>query len=144
MNLTAPKTEPHMKLPETVLPDVAWSFQEALSASYVDFLTALLEYGREASLPANEDELSSKLPFSFVDIEYEYGAQMLSGEWKDVTEVIRLRPPQPLTRGELLYEIHKASHGKLRDQDHCFFEGLSLVKEENEPGVPVYEMYLGS
>jgi hypothetical protein len=130
--------------PENILPDVAWSFRQALPENYSAFLFELNQYAKEIGAALREVELSSKLPFSFVDIRYEYGVQSPTGVWDDVVKILRLRPSEAMTRGELLYEIHRACHAFLKDQDHCYYEGLWLLNEENEQGIPFYEMYLGS
>ena len=51
-----------------------------------------------------------------------------------------------LTYAEILWQIHKAVYENLKDKNHKYFEGLELIDEddENEKGVPLYDMYLGS
>ncbi|TAG81252.1 MAG: hypothetical protein EAZ24_04520 [Burkholderiales bacterium] len=144
VNSSKDQNSTYVKPPERILPDTAWSFKEPAAESIAVFLAALREYGRQIGVKINEDELSAKMGIPSIDIEYEYGIQLPNGSWEDKTETVRLRPSQSLTYGELLFEIHKVAREKLHDQDHCFFEGLWLTERYNEPGIPLYEMYLGS
>jgi hypothetical protein len=133
-----------MKLPRNVLPDLAWSFKEPTQANPSLFLASVRAYGESIKAPVAEAELQTRFPLNALDIEYSYAKRLESGEWVDVPVKIRIRRSSPPTYGELLYELHTASAEALRDQDHCYFEGLVLLDRQNESGIPVYELYLGS
>lgn len=48
------------------------------------------------------------------------------------------------TAGELMLKINNVVAPRLKDADHCYFEGLFLTEEVGDDGVPVYEMMQGS
>ena len=133
-----------VKLPRNVLPGLAWSFKEPTQASPSLFQASVRAYGESVKAPVAEAELQTRFPLNSLDIEYSYARRIESGEWVDVPVKIRIRRSSPPTYGELLYELHTASVEALRDQDHCYFEGLVLLDRQNESGIPVYELYLGS
>jgi hypothetical protein len=133
-----------LKLPKSVLPDLAWSFKQPLPTSPAEFAAALRAYGKEVKVPVSEPELQTRFPLPSLDVTYTYAQRGESGAWTDVPVTVRIRRAEPPTYTQLLYEVHFASAEKLKDQDHCFFEGLWLTELENERGVPVYELYLGS
>jgi len=133
-----------MLLPRKILPDLAWSFTEPVPTSFNAFLGKLRAYAEHVNAPATESELGTRFPLSAVDIEYKYSVRSSSGVWDDVPVTVRVRRSTPPTYAELLYELHAAAYDNLQEQDHCYFEGLWLVERENEKGIPVYELYLGS
>jgi hypothetical protein len=130
-------------LPRTILPSLAWSFKEPLPATPSLFLAALRAYGERIRSPLDEAELETRFPLNSIDVEYSYAEETESG-WLEIPATIRVRRTASFTYAELLYEIHSASADKLHDQDHSYFEGLVLLERQNETGIPVYEMYLGS
>jgi hypothetical protein len=48
------------------------------------------------------------------------------------------------TAGELMLKINNVAAPRLKDADHCYFEGLFLTEDVGDDGVPVYEMMQGS
>jgi hypothetical protein len=133
-----------MQLPHKILPDLAWSFAEPLPTTFNTFLAELQSYGKSVNAPVTASELATRFPLSAMDIEYKYSARSSTGAWVDVPAIVRVRRPSPPTYAELLYELHAAAYDNLHDQDHSYFEGLGLIDKENEKGIPVYELYLGS
>jgi hypothetical protein len=138
-------TEPStMKLPRKILPDLAWSFKEPLPTNPSLFVAALRAYGESVKAPVVDSELQVRFPLASLDIEYTYARRSESGAWVDVPVTVRVRRSSPPTYAELLFELHFSSAERLHEQDHSYFEGLWLLDKENEKGVPVYELYLGS
>jgi hypothetical protein len=133
-----------VNLPRNVLQDLAWSFKEPTQASPSLFVASVRAYGESVKAPVAVAELQTRFPLNSLDIEYRYAKRIESGEWVDVPVKIRIRRSSPPTYGELLHELHSVSFETLRDQDHCYFEGLVLLDRQNESGIPVYELYLGS
>ena len=48
------------------------------------------------------------------------------------------------TAGELLFKLHNAVVEHLRENDHHFFEGLTLTGWDQDGKVPVYQLGQGS
>lgn len=133
-----------VKLPKKILPDLAWSFHEPLPQTPALLLAALRSYGEDIKVEVNNAELQDRFPLNALDIEYKYAERNSGGDWEDIPVTLRVRRTAPPSYLELLFEIHLAAGEILKDQDHCFFEGLWLLDRQNEKGVPVYELYLGS
>lgn len=131
-------------LPREILRDLPWSFKEDPLPDLASFIESLRDYGDDIDVPLDEAGLQRLLPTSAVDVKYAYGVRAPSGEWHDAEEIVRIRSDHVLSCAELLYQIHTRVHDRLQHQDHCFFEGLSLLTESTETGVPTYEMNLGN
>jgi len=131
-------------LPTLLLPDLAWSFAEPAPASLREFLDGLQAYAAQVEVPLDHVALARRFPQAALDVEYRLATRLDSGDWDEVPMTVRLRFPKPPTLAELLHELHRAAHPGLREVDHHFFEGLALARHENEAGVPVYELRLGS
>src|SRR3989338_3708892 len=130
--------------PEWILPDLLWSIAEPVPSDINDFRAALIEYGSDIQAEQDFSEFDQLFLSPAVDIQYSYGVQTPSGEWEDVKEVVRVQSDRLLSHGELVLRLHEAAHRHLVDQDHHYFEGLELMPESFENGVPAYELSTGS
>lgn len=130
--------------PELILPELRWSIAEPVPGDMQAFRSALVEYASEIEVEQDFSEFDQPFPGLAVDIQYTYAVRRPSGQWDDLKEIVRVRSDHPLTQGELVLRLHQAAHRHLVDQDHHFFEGLELMPQSFEPGVPAYELVTGS
>jgi hypothetical protein len=132
--------------PESILPDLLWSFMQPVPASVPEFVKAAEAYASETGYALNSAELERRFPVDRVDVEYAYHVREAeSGPWDERRKIVRVNADgHPLTYGKIIRDLHAAAYADLSDQDHHFFEGLFLLETEFEPGVPAYEVFLGS
>ena len=128
-----------------LLQDIAWSFSEPVPSSPEELVDAVESYHARLNLSFNRAELTDFSPFTCLDISYEYAVEVDDGDWDDVSVMVRVGDgSRKLAFAEILWRLHFHAHPVLKDQDHHFFEGLALLEEEIEEGIPAYEVYLGS
>ncbi|MCR6475171.1 hypothetical protein NU688_03295 [Variovorax sp. ZS18.2.2] len=130
------------QMPNTILPDLAWSFSRDTPESIAEWEEALLAYGEDVGMPVERESLWLVLPVRALDVQYTYW--VFDNEWQPKSKVVSVRASRLLSCSEILFEVHKSSHAELKDQDHRFFEGLELLDEVFEEDVPAYRMLLGS
>lgn len=130
--------------PEQILPELLWSIAEPTPGDIREFRSALVEYAAAIGAEQEFAEFDRPFPGLAVDIQYSYGVQDPLGQWDYMNEIVRIRSDRPLTQGELVLRLRHAAHSHLVDQDHHFFEGLELMPQSFEPGVPAYELVTGS
>jgi hypothetical protein len=124
-------------LPETLLPDLAWSFTGARMADPQAFSEEVRQYqidivGEDAW---NPDEVV--LAFAHVLVGY---------EWEEVPLTIELASAngEHFTALDLLFKLHNAVVEDLRGIDHHFFEGLALNSLPVAGMPPLYLLRQGS
>lgn len=128
--------------PDTLLEDIAWSFDDTTYGSLDEFVHAVSEYQVSLELDrdwkANEIVLDTSIISVLTEEIYDS-----NDEETDFTVEIKAEGSS-LTRAELLYKLHNAFAEKLKTGyslgDHHFFEGLEL--EEGSDGH--YCCFLGS
>ena len=130
-------------LPHSILPDVPWSFSQALPESSALLQTALAAYAAAIQVPLDVAALHAVFPGNALDIDYAYAARNGAGAWVDVPQTVRIRRDAPPTYLDILYTLHAAAQVHLGGQDHCFFEGLWLQERAHEPNVPLYRLHTG-
>lgn len=136
---------PRSVLPDKLMPRVAWSLAEPVPRSADDLIERLDAYAKSIKTKVNKRELRKVFPGEKLDVEYEYAVQHRTGDWDMLRAVARVkRRRTPLTFAEILFQLHKASHRHLKNQDHHYFEGLYLLEHPLRRGIPAYEVYLGS
>lgn len=132
------------QMPHTILPDLAWSFSRDTPESIVEWEEALSAYEEDVGMPVERESLWLMLPVRALDVQYTYWVVGNNNERQPKSKVVSVRASRLLSCSEILFEVHKASHAELEDQDHCFFEGLELLDEVFEKDVPAYKLLLGS
>jgi hypothetical protein len=132
--------------PDKLMPKVAWSFAEPVPASVVELMGQLDAYAKSIKRKVDRRELQGVFPVKRLDIEYKYHVRRSSsGPWETLKVVARVKEQgTPLTYADILLQLHKASHKHLKEEDRHYFESLYLLERSFEPGVPAYEVYLGS
>jgi hypothetical protein len=106
--------------------NMSWTFGRKKYEVYDDFIIAVTDYNNEIyqdigeTSSWNPGEEVSKHP---IWVMYEAG-------WKDEDDTIRLEigeENQSLTMGRLMFSLNNATYDFFEDANHCFFEGLELV-----------------
>jgi hypothetical protein len=125
--------------PRELMQDVAWSFTGPTFSSQAEFEYAVRQYQAEifGEQTWQAEEVVLQSPRVRVENEYEEEPE------EAVAELIADNPGG-FTAGELLFKVHNAFVGQLRDGDHHFFEGFSLAEEQVANRPPLYEIDLGS
>jgi hypothetical protein len=147
-NLLA-KKEKNMA-PEFMLEYICWSFKEPIPNSLSDLIKAIAAYHKEIGEPPLDQKLFTSLSaLNQFDISYTYARSKPNLEngmiiWEDIPMIVRINGSKEyLTYADIFFQLHKAVHPYLKDQDHHYFEGLALLENSKEVA-PVYELYLGS
>lgn len=138
--------------PNWLLADVAWSFSQDIPDSPADLVVKVEQYNNAISDEAfDKTLLMAESPFNKLNVMYQYAEMRVVGgpyddvEWVDIEKKVTIDGNcKRLTYGEILWQVHKAAYADVLDQDHHFFEGLSLLKEKDEDGLPLYDVSLGS
>lgn len=143
--LVSHKTTSQRPLPRVILPNLIWSMSEPVPASTKDMVNALSTYAKEIKGSIDIAELETVFPWRTLDIHYSTWVRPTGvGEWTEVTRVIPIRFQHEPTYAEIVFELHKASHAELREDDHHFFEGLEFSNSSAGKETPVYLLILGS
>lgn len=128
-----------------LLQETAWSFKQPMPASPALLIDAVEKYHVLIKFPFDKSALTAISPFTQVDLEYEYAVQKPSGEWGHIPVVVRVGDgARSLSYAEILWHLHAEAHQHLHNQDHHYFEGFAPKEKTINPGVPAYEVYLGS
>ena len=132
-------------LPQTIMRTVAWSFAEPTPSSPQQLAERLVEYSRSLDRKLDTSELKRSFPGGSLDATYREFMQAADGSIKFETRVVRIRTNERnLTFVQILFFLHQALHAQAKEQDKRYFEGLYLQDQRVEPGVPAYELHLGS
>jgi hypothetical protein len=128
-------------LPERVLHGLCWSFRGGEYADRAAFDEEVKQYqiditGEDTWFP---DEIV--IPSQKIRVVYMY--------WQDEKQLDGLVEltrdgGEGFTAGELLFKLHNAVVGPLREDNHCFFEGLSLHSHQAPEAAPLYVLHQGS
>jgi hypothetical protein len=133
------------ELPRRILPDLLWSMSEPIPASSKEMVRALSAYAANVKGSINLAELETIYPWRSIDIHYTTWVRPSGvGEWTEVKRVIPIRFQHEPAYAEIMFELHKASHAELREDDHHFFEGLEFSNGSTVKEPPVYALILGS
>ncbi|MCA3220238.1 MAG: hypothetical protein ING59_17170 [Burkholderiales bacterium] len=133
------------RYPESMLAELPWSFAEPLPASAIELLDALTRYAERIGAPISPRELLKVFPGEHVDLRYEVATPLADGQIRRKHQVVRVAAEgRPLTHVEILFELHRAAQRDLAHDAHHYFEGLFLLPDPYEVGVPAYDVFLGS
>lgn len=129
------------KYPQEIMTDVRWAFYGGQYDTIEEFMKAVQEYHEELDADGWQPE-EVVLACKEVTVQYAYWDE----EEEDETEEdFRLTADgDGFTAGELLFKIHNRVVGDLENEDHHFFEGLSLYKDAAPENRPFYFLGLGS
>lgn len=130
---------------KSVLDNMAWSFSEPVPSSPEELINAVDAYHKQINFPHSAASLNLPSSVLRLDAVYKYYVQRENCDWDEIPVTIRIDGRgKLLTYAEILWQLHVKAHEHLKDQDHHYFEGLHLLPNSYEIGVPAYEMYLGS
>jgi hypothetical protein len=89
-------------------------------------------------------QLSQSTGIQTLHVKVTSSFQTSSGAWVDRDKTAVLSKDEgAITKGELLFLLHRHFHEFVRQSDHVFPEELEL-KTVRQDGVPVYSLFLGS
>lgn len=129
-----------MNYPKKLLQNIYWSFTVGEISSTNTFTNEMENYHKVISgkkFPLKWDEVI----FDFPKMELQY-VKYTKDDIEEPYELIVADNGINFTLKELLFKIHKVGIN-LKNDDNCFFEGLTYSGEENE-GVPIYFLDTGS
>jgi hypothetical protein len=127
------------RYPQDLLDDVLWSFVGEKFATQAEFVEAVREYAWQVQEEPTWDPDAVVLRSPRVRVMFDY--------WDEPGELsaeFAADDGDAFTAGELLFKVHNAFVEQIREADHVFFEGFYLVRQRQDGGPPLYEMYLGS
>ncbi len=137
--------------PEALLADVAWSFSEDVPDSPADLVEKVSQYYLNVFKEKfDQSLLTEESPFYRLHVVYQYAEDRVKTgskevEWVDIEKKVTVDGNgKRLTYADILWQVHKAAYPDVNDQDHHYFEGFSLLKDEDEDGLPLYDTFLGS
>lgn len=126
--------------PKEVMSNTRWAFYGGKYASQEDFVRAVTQY--QTDMKTEWDPEQIVLPYKEVTILYEYRDE---DEEDQTEEDFNLTADKDFfTAGELLFKIHNQVVEKLENDDHHFFEGLILLSDDDNTGIPCYMLSQGS
>jgi hypothetical protein len=129
--------------PEEIMTDVNWGFYGDRYNSLPEFVKAVIEYNQELC----KEWIPDEIVLACTDVTIQYSCWN-DGEDEETVEDFNLVADNPsgFTAAELLYKIHNVAVYNLEDEDHHFFEGLTLWDGENysNPDAPLYFLNQGS
>jgi hypothetical protein len=129
--------------PKEIMTNVYWGFYGGKYDSYAQFIKEVTTYNKDFNLEWNPDE--TVLAVSSVTVQYSYWGEDEDDETEEDFNLVA-DDASGFTAGELLYKIHNKVVGRLENEDHHFFEGLTLWAGENygNPNAPLYFLNQGS
>jgi hypothetical protein len=134
-----------LRYPDSMLAELPWSFAEPVPVSAVELLDALKCYAERIGAPISPRDLLKVFPGQNVDLRYEVATPLADGQIRRKHQVVRVTADgRPLTYVEILFELHRAAQRDLAHDAHHYFEGLFLLPDAYEVGVPAYDVFLGS
>lgn len=129
------------KYPQEIMSDVRWAFYGGQYDTIEEFMKAVQEYHEELDADGWQPE-EVVLACKEVTVQYAYWDE---DEEDETEEDFRLTADgDGFTAGELLFKIHNRVVGHLENEDHHFFEGLSLYKDAAPENRSFYFLGLGS
>jgi len=129
--------------PEQLMTDVYWGFYGGKYDSCDVFIREVIEYNKNFDKKWIPEEIV--FAGTNVSIQYSYWDDENEEEEEDDFDLVADNKTC-FSAGELLYKIHNQVVEKLEDDDHHFFEGLTLWEGENynNPNSPLYFLNQGS
>jgi hypothetical protein len=129
--------------PKELMSEVYWGFYGGKYTFVSKFITEVINYNRKFDKEWNPDEIV--LNSKEATIQYYYWDDDTEEEIEDDFNLVA-DTQSGFTAGELLYKIHNQVVDKLENEDHHFFEGLTLWEGENysNPNAPLYFLNQGS
>lgn len=131
----AERKQPEEPYPSELLRDVLWVFRGKPFADRAAFDGAVAA-AQSADGAWRPDEVVLRA-----------GRVRVREDWylsKGFTAELDADDGRSFTAGELLFKVHNCFVFKLRRLDHKYFEGLTLDKDQEPAGPPLYELNLGS
>lgn len=129
------------KYPQEIMTDVRWAFYGGQYDTIEEFMKAVQEYHEELDADGWQPK-EVVLACKEVTVQYAYWDE---DEEDETEEDFRLTADgDGFTAGELLFKIHNRVVGHLENEDHHFFEGLSLYEDAAPENSPFYFLELGS
>ena len=128
--------------PCEILNETLWSFVDGPFEDQSAFSEEVRQYQIDIT---GEDEWKPELiviPVPRIQIAYEYWNED-GGQIEDVFE-LDSQNGNAFTALDLLFQLHNAVVEKVCDDDHHFFEGLTLDAEARTGDIPRYLLNLGS
>jgi hypothetical protein len=136
-----------LKLPTTLLDEVAWDFEgRAPFTERAGFDAALGQYRHEHGPdepPDGDAWVSSRLVLAAPRLVLEFFADPVDQPPGTQRTLLASDSVAGFEAGELLFKVHNAVVGHVATAHHHWFEGLTLQGVDNE-GVPVYSLIGGS
>ncbi|MES2041188.1 MAG: hypothetical protein V4495_25500 [Pseudomonadota bacterium] len=125
--------------------DIAWSFSEPPPATPELLVEAVSQYNKSIECAFERHLLTELTPYTQLDIVYQYWVQQPDSSWLDIEAVVSVGAGiHKLSNAEILWTLHNAAYAHLKNDDHHYFEGLSVLKNHIRPNVPAFEVSLGS
>ncbi|MDR1403601.1 MAG: hypothetical protein LBJ60_07880 [Tannerellaceae bacterium] len=129
--------------PKELMTDVYWAFYGGTYSSEKDFVQAVDKYHTELERKAEWRPGEVALQSKEVIILYSYWDENEDDEVE--ADFSLVADKNFFTAGELLFKIHNKVVENLQDDDHHFFEGLTLYTENgHETHIPGYALMQGS
>ena len=125
--------------PEEIMSNICWGFYGGKYDSREKFIQSVSEYNKDLNKEWFPDE--TVLNCKNVSVQYSYWDEEEDDEIEEDFELVADNT-SGFTAGELLFKIHNQVVDKLEDEDHHFFEGLTLW--EGNPQMPLYFLNQGS
>lgn len=128
--------------PKQIMSDIYWGFYGGKYNSEKEFISAVTKYNDDLENDWEPNKVILNL--KTVTIQYSYWDEIEEDEIEEDFNLVA--NDKSFTTGELLFRIHNHVVDKLEDDDHHFFEGLTLWDGENysNPEVPLYLLNQGS
>ena len=127
--------------PKRLMSNVCWGFFGGKYDSIEKFIQKVSDYNKDCNKIWFPEK--TVLNCQNVTVQYAYW----SNEEEDVIEAeceLVTDNQSGFTAGELLFKLHNHVVDKLEEEDHHFFEGLTLWKKENHRNAPVYFINQGA
>lgn len=137
--------EPGRELPAELMPEVAWSFFGGEpSGEQDDFEARVSAYQEEVGASGSWRPSEVAINAPRLRVRYFGVDPDEPDEYADYEVELLSANGAAFTNGELLFKLHNAVAGSLREADHCYFEGLELIDPGAGDRPPLYEMRQGS
>lgn len=132
-------------VPDELMPDVRWNFNEEPFADEAAFVEALRAYHRSIKGRFGLAPHAVVLDSPSVTVQYDYWIGDEDDHREDTVD-LEADDGSSFRRAELLFKVHNAICARVAEGDHTFFEGFSRAAWESpsRPGVPLYFVVLGS
>ena len=93
----------------------------------------------------NRKRLDTGIGFDRINLKYQFAVEQKSGEWEEHQDTLRVIGAKgEISRGEIIFWLHQKTQGRLKGQDYYAVEEIYLVENEDEDGIPTYEVFFGS